>query len=158
MGTDIWEDNAAARKWCSNPVHHAKQKHIEVAHHFIREQVAEFGSIAIRPIESALNISDLATKSLAGPHFEALLRKIMNLGDQPLRPTTTSPTPVTPTVRTDTHPEHLGKFDIPESTLKLIAEAKRKRQIEAFARQNQHTCRSPTRNDSSALSQAATKS
>jgi hypothetical protein len=93
--TDIWEDNTAARKWCSNPVNHAKQKHIDVAHHFIREQVAEFGNIVVRPIESALNISDLATKSLAGPHFEILLRKIMNLGDLPLRPTT-SPTPVTP--------------------------------------------------------------
>ena len=91
--TPIYEDNAAALKWCENPVHHAKQKHIDVAHHFVREQVVEFKTIKVLPIESVNNISDIGTKPLAQPTFERLLRIVMNLGNRSLRtPATTYPT------------------------------------------------------------------
>ena len=83
--TLIYVDNKAAERWCYNPQNHAKQKHIDIAYHFVREQVVEFKTISVVPIASADNIADIGTKPLPFPTFEKLIRIIMNLGDRSLR-------------------------------------------------------------------------
>ena len=88
--TKIHVDNKAAEKWCFNPINHAKQKHIDVAYHFIREQCVEYKNVIVVPIASAENVADIGTKPLPFPAFEKLLRQIMNLKDRSLRCPTTS--------------------------------------------------------------------
>ena len=86
--TPILEDNSAAAKWCYNPLNHAKQKHIDIAYHFIREQVAEFGNLTIVPVPTVDQLADLGTKALASPRFEYLVRKVFNIApDRSLRTT-----------------------------------------------------------------------
>jgi hypothetical protein len=141
--TKIWEDNTAARKWCYNPVHHAKQKHIDVAHHFVREQIAELNNMEIIPIGSAENVSDVCTKSLPFPQFEYLMRKCMNLGNRSLRTTTTSsaPTPETPPTAlqsaSDKQPD--AQWQLSPETLKHIANIKQKRLVRNIIKTNKST-------------------
>ena len=90
--TEIMEDNRAAQKWCYNPIHHAKQKHIDVSYHFVREQCAEFRTMDVVPIETDKMLADVFTKSLPQPAFEKFIRIIMNLGDRSLRTSTSSRT------------------------------------------------------------------
>jgi hypothetical protein len=86
--TSIMEDNTAASKWCYNPVNHAKQKHIDIAYHFVREQIAEFGTLTIVAVPTVEQIADLATKALPAPRFEYLVRKAFNIStDRSLRMT-----------------------------------------------------------------------
>ena len=85
--TIIWEDNEACKKWCENPEHHAKQKHIDVAYHFVREQQTEFKTLRVEKIDGTENPADLGTKPLPAPAFEKHLRVMMNLGDRSLRKT-----------------------------------------------------------------------
>jgi hypothetical protein len=79
--TPIMEDNTAANKWCYNPVNHAKQKHIDIAYHFVREQIEQFGTLTIVPVPTVDQIADLATKALPAPRFEYLVRKVFNIDD-----------------------------------------------------------------------------
>ena len=48
--TTLFEDNSAAQKWCYNPLNHAKQKHIDIAYHFVREQCTQFLNLNVVPI------------------------------------------------------------------------------------------------------------
>ena len=59
-----------------NPLNHAKPKHIDIAYHFIREQVAKFGNLTIVPVPTVDQLADLGTKALASPRFEYLVRKV----------------------------------------------------------------------------------
>jgi hypothetical protein len=87
--TPIMEDNTAASKWCYNPVNHVKQKHIDIAYHFVREQVTEFRTLIIKPVPTVDQLADLATKALPAPRFEYLVRKVLNIApDRSLRSTT----------------------------------------------------------------------
>ena len=90
--TNIAEDNAAALKWCYNPINHGKQKHIPVAYHFIREQVAQFGHLNIVPISTEFQLADLFTKVLPAPRFRFLVNSIRGLNPTPLVPRTVSET------------------------------------------------------------------
>ena len=83
--TVIWEDNIACKNWCENPMNHAKQKHIDVAFHFVREQQTEFETLVVQTIAGTENPADLGTKPLPQPAFEKFLRQMMNLGDRSLR-------------------------------------------------------------------------
>ena len=89
--TEIMEDNRAAQKWCYNPLNHLKQKHIDVAYHFVREQCTEFQALKGSPIDTDSMLADIGTKALPMPRFEKLLRTIMNVTDLSLR--SNSPTP-----------------------------------------------------------------
>ena len=90
--TVIWEDNVACKHWCENPINHAKQKHIAVAYHYVREQQTEFKTLYVDKIAGTDNIADTGTKPLPLPAFEKHLRSMMNLGDHSLR-RQTDPTP-----------------------------------------------------------------
>jgi hypothetical protein len=61
--TTIYEDNQACALWCVNPIQHARQKHIDISHHAIREWVAR-GDIAVKYVSTRDQMADLLTKSL----------------------------------------------------------------------------------------------
>ncbi|KAG8494460.1 hypothetical protein CXB51_011869 [Gossypium anomalum] len=65
----IYCDNQSAVKLTSNPVFHARTKHIKVRHHFIREKVLD-QEIALERITSNQQIADIFTKALGKPEFE----------------------------------------------------------------------------------------
>jgi hypothetical protein len=62
-------DNSSAIKLARNPVFHARSKHIELHHHFIRERIIE-GEIDVDYISTEDQPADLLTKALAQPLFE----------------------------------------------------------------------------------------
>ena len=61
-------DNQAAIKLAKNPIYHARTKHIDIRHHFIREKVND-GLINLNYIQTSENIADIMTKPLSGPKF-----------------------------------------------------------------------------------------
>jgi hypothetical protein len=76
----LWCDNIGATYLSSNPVFHARTKHIEVDFHFVRERVAK-KQLQIRFISSKDQVADIFTKALPLPAFEAC-RRNLNLLEQ----------------------------------------------------------------------------
>jgi hypothetical protein len=64
----IWCDNVSALALASNPVYHARTKHIEVDYHFVREKVLN-RDIALKFISTHDQIADVFTKGLSFARF-----------------------------------------------------------------------------------------
>lgn len=64
-------DNKGAIDLSKNPVQHARTKHIEIRHHFLRDNVQK-GNISIEKVSSADNIADILTKPLKREPFNLL--------------------------------------------------------------------------------------
>lgn len=62
-------DNQSAIKLAHNPVFHARTKHIEIQHHFIRERILD-GEIDVQYIPTGNQTADILTKPLPKPAFE----------------------------------------------------------------------------------------
>lgn len=75
----LWCDNIGATYLSSNPVFHARTKHIEVDYHFVRERVAQ-KLLQIKFISSKDQLADIFTKPLPLPLFE-VCRRNLNLRD-----------------------------------------------------------------------------
>ncbi|KAK1618915.1 hypothetical protein QYE76_024432 [Lolium multiflorum] len=75
----LWCDNIGATYLSSNPVFHARTKHIEVDYHFVRERVAR-KLLQIRFISSKDQLADIFTKPLSLPLFQGC-RRNLNLLD-----------------------------------------------------------------------------
>lgn len=60
----IFEDNQGCIAMSKNPEHHARTKHIDVKHHFIRDQVAK-GSLILEYCTTKEMVADIMTKPLA---------------------------------------------------------------------------------------------
>jgi histone deacetylase 1/2 len=71
----LWCDNIGATYLSSNPVFHARTKHIEVDHHFVRERVAR-KLLQIKFISSKDQLDDIFTKPLPLPLFQSCRRNL----------------------------------------------------------------------------------
>lgn len=71
----IWCDNQSPSALASNPVYHARTKHIELDVHFVRDKVLD-KKLEIRYIPSVEQIADCLTKSLPIPRFRYLVDKL----------------------------------------------------------------------------------
>jgi histone deacetylase 1/2 len=71
----LWCDNIGATYLSSNPVFHARTKHIEVDYHFVRERVAQ-KLLQIKFISSKDQLADIFTKPLSLPLFQACRRNL----------------------------------------------------------------------------------
>jgi hypothetical protein len=72
-------DNQAVLALIKNPVAHARTKHIDVAHHYIRDRVQR-GEVDFVYCASATNASDFLTKALPGAAFRSCL-EVCGLGE-----------------------------------------------------------------------------
>jgi len=71
----LWCDNIGATYLSSNPVFHARTKHIEVDYHFVRERVAQ-KLLHIKFISSKDQLADIFTKPLPQPQFVGCRRNL----------------------------------------------------------------------------------
>ena len=74
----LWCDNLSALALASNPVFHARTKHIEVDYHFIREKVLN-RDVLLKFISTGDQIADIFTKGLSSARFLFLKSKLMVL-------------------------------------------------------------------------------
>ena len=65
----LWCDNMGATSLASNPIFHARTKHIEIDVHFIREKVL-CKEVEVRFIPSEEKVADVFTTSLSISSFE----------------------------------------------------------------------------------------
>ena len=75
--TEILEDNQGAIVLAKNPEHHARNKHIDMRHHFCRDKV-ESGEVVVTYMPTHLMVADALTKALPAAAFQQLCGKIMN--------------------------------------------------------------------------------
>jgi len=74
----LGQDNKAARDLAYNPEHHARTKHIDRRHFYIRELV-EAQRIVVPYVNTVDNLADFFTKPLPTKRFFALRDAIMNV-------------------------------------------------------------------------------
>ncbi|GJS23867.1 retrovirus-related pol polyprotein from transposon TNT 1-94 [Tanacetum coccineum] len=77
-------DNRSAIALCCNNVQHSRSKHIDIRHHFIREQV-ENGVVELYFVTTDYQLADIFTKALPRERFEFLL---LRLGMKSMTPKT----------------------------------------------------------------------
>ena len=80
----LWCDNVSALAIASNPVFHARTKHLEVDYHFVREKVLR-KDLQVKYIATGDQLVDIFTKSLSTSQFVYLRSKIMVSIDPVLR-------------------------------------------------------------------------
>lgn len=71
----LWCDNLGATFLASNPVFHARMKHIAIDYHFVREKVAA-QQLGVRFITSRDQLADIFTKSLSVARLDFLKTKL----------------------------------------------------------------------------------
>ena len=72
----IYSDSQSAIELVKNPVKHNKSKHIDIRHHFIRENYTN-GIVDYRYVSSDNNIADCFTKALGKPKLQSFLPKLL---------------------------------------------------------------------------------
>ena len=72
---EIMEDNQSAIEMARNPKYHSRTKHIDIRHHFIRDQV-EAGNIHLTYCITQQMLADLLTKSLPMDQFRNLRKQM----------------------------------------------------------------------------------
>ncbi|GJY02395.1 retrovirus-related pol polyprotein from transposon TNT 1-94 [Tanacetum coccineum] len=71
----LYCDNRSAIALCYNNVQHSRSKHIDIRHHFIREQV-EKGVVELYFVTTDYQLADIFTKALPRERFEFLLPRL----------------------------------------------------------------------------------
>lgn len=72
----IWCDNISSISLASNPVFHARTKHLEVDYHYIREKVVR-KEIDVNYVCTQDQLVDIFTKGLSTSRFQFLRDKLM---------------------------------------------------------------------------------
>nr|GEX48409.1 copia protein [Tanacetum cinerariifolium] len=80
----LYYDNRSAIALCCNNVQHSRSKHIDIRHHFIREQV-ERGVVELYFVSTDYQLANIFTKTLPRQRFKFIL---MRLGMKSMSPTT----------------------------------------------------------------------
>ncbi|KAI0507536.1 hypothetical protein KFK09_013662 [Dendrobium nobile] len=73
--TDVYCDNMSAIALANNPVFHARTKHIEIDHRFLRDHI-EQKTLRLLPISTTDQVADIFTKPLTTPRFQYLRDKL----------------------------------------------------------------------------------
>nr|GEW53635.1 hypothetical protein [Tanacetum cinerariifolium] len=76
----LYCDNRSAIALCCNNVQHSRSKHIDIRHHFIREQV-EKGVVTLYFMTTDYQLADIFTKALPRERFEFLLSRLDTMAD-----------------------------------------------------------------------------
>lgn len=71
----IWCDNLSAIAIASNPVFHARTKHVEVDYHYVREKVVN-KELQVLFVPTADQVADIFTKGLSASRFHFLVSKL----------------------------------------------------------------------------------
>ncbi|GJU13023.1 hypothetical protein Tco_1135419 [Tanacetum coccineum] len=74
-------DNRSAIAFCYKNVQHSRSKHIDIRHHFIREQV-EKGVVELYFVMTDYQLADIFTKALPRERFEFLLLHLDKMADE----------------------------------------------------------------------------
>lgn len=69
-------DNISSLALASNPIFHARTKHLEVDYHYVREKVIR-GELQVRYISTVDQVADIFTKGLSRQRFTGLRSKLM---------------------------------------------------------------------------------
>ena len=69
--TMIYEDNNGAIDLTKNAKHHNRTKHIDISHHFVREQV-EMKQVFVTHCPSKFMVADIMTKGIPRVQFQKL--------------------------------------------------------------------------------------
>ncbi|KAM1903013.1 hypothetical protein ACFX13_040578 [Malus domestica] len=77
----LWCDNVSAISLASNPVFHARTKHVEIDYHYIRELVLAH-LVKVQHVGTHHQIADIHTKALPKSRFQ-LLQSKLSLGSPP---------------------------------------------------------------------------
>jgi hypothetical protein len=70
--TKLYEDNTSCIELSQNPVYHARTKHFDIRHHWIRERV-QSKEIELNYRETENMIADMLTKPLPAPKLKYLI-------------------------------------------------------------------------------------
>nr|GEU88754.1 copia protein [Tanacetum cinerariifolium] len=94
----LYCDNCSAIALCCNNVQHSRSKHIDIRHHFIREQV-ERGVVKLYFVTTDYQLADIFTKALPRQRFKFILTLLDKMVDMHA-PSSQAPAVALP-VRTD---------------------------------------------------------
>ncbi len=72
----LWCDNLSSLALASNPVFHARTKHIEVDYHFIREKVVR-RDVVVKFVSTTDQLADILTKCLPSLGFTRLRNNLL---------------------------------------------------------------------------------
>lgn len=71
-------DNSGAVALSSNPAIHQRTKHIDVIHHYVRQQI-EHGRLLVNRISTKQQLADILTKPLPKISFQDLVQRLLGL-------------------------------------------------------------------------------
>nr|GEV03462.1 retrovirus-related Pol polyprotein from transposon TNT 1-94 [Tanacetum cinerariifolium] len=116
----LYYDNRSAISLCCNNVQHSRSKHIDIRHHFIREEV-EKGMVELYFMTTDYQLVDIFTKALLRERFEFLLPRLDIMADVNA-PVDQAPTMAPPTCNDDQILPHIRWVPIGKSNCYLDVE------------------------------------